>query len=224
MKTKRLVSMPWVLVAVGLLIFSQSLIWLYAPVEQTLGLVQKIFYLHLPLAWWGFVSFFIVFLASIVYLWKGNLGADQLAEVGAELGVLCSTLVLGSGMLWARASWNTWWTWDPRLTTTLIMWFVYVGYLLLRKAFPPGQRQRRMASVLGIVAFVDVPLVFFSIRLWRSIHPAVLANKGGGMPPEMLQTLLVSIVAWGIFFFVLLGLRMDQVRLQARMDRIISGL
>ena len=163
----------------------QVLIYRYAPVEQTMGLVQKIFYTHLPLAWWSFVSFFLVCVSGVAYLKTRNRHWDAVAGAAAEVGVVLSGLALVSGSIWARHSWGVWWTWDPRLTTTMILWFLYAGYLVLRKMDMPRERQANLCAVVGIVAFVDVPLVFLSARLWRSIHPAVFANKSGGLEPEM---------------------------------------
>ena len=171
-------------VSMALMAVGQYVIWFYAPEEMTMGLVQKIFYSHLPLAWWSFVAFFGVFAASVMVLWTGRECWDVLAGVLAEIGVLFSGLALVTGSIWGRAAWNTWWTWDPRLSTTLVMWFVYAGYLVLRSADVGGTKGAKVRAVLGIVAFLDVPLVFLSARLWRSIHPAVLASKGGGYIPE----------------------------------------
>ena len=157
---------PLLLVLLGgaALAVCQWLIFFYAPVEAQLGLMQKVFYTHLPLAWWALISFLVVFVASIV---------------------------------WARRSWGVWWTWDPRLTTTLVMWFIYAGYLVLRGLDLPPQRKRMICAVVGVVAFLDVPLVFLSARLWRSIHPAVFASKGGGLEPEMkLTAMACSGRAW----------------------------
>lgn len=189
--------------AMALMAIGQYAIWFYAPEEMTMGLVQKIFYVHLPLAWWSFVAFFGVFAASVMVLWTGKEKWDVLAGVLAEAGVLFSGLALITGSIWGRAAWNTWWTWDPRLSTTLVMWFVYSGYLVLRAADAGGAKGARMRAVLGIVAFVDVPLVFLSARLWRSIHPAVLASRSGGLEPEMWTTVWINLLAWGALFAAL---------------------
>ena len=185
----------------------QWFIWAYAPIEETMGLVQKVFYIHMPLAWWSLVSFFVVFCASIRHLLKRDAGSDILAGAAAEIGVLMSGLALVSGSIWGRAAWNVWWTWDPRLTTTLIMWFVYAGYLVLRGASGSGlggERRALVSAVLGIVAFLDVPLVFYSARIWRSVHPAVIASQGGGLEPEMWHTVLVNLLAFGLLWLTLL--------------------
>jgi len=196
----RILAMASVLaLAVG-----QWFIWSYAPLEETMGVVQKIFYIHMPLAWWALVSFFVVFLASVRHLMKRDAASDILAGAAAELGVLLAGLALVSGSIWGRAAWNVWWTWDPRLTTTLIMWFVYAGYLVLRGSGMGGERRAMVSAVLGVVAFLDVPLVFYSARIWRSVHPAVLASQGGGLEPEMWHTVLANLVAFGLLWLTLL--------------------
>jgi heme exporter protein C len=192
-------------------ILAQYLIWFHAPVEQSMGVVQKIFYTHMPLAWWSTVSFFVNFVASILYLAKRRDAYSRLAGAAAELGVLFSGLALITGMCWARPIWNVWWTWDPRLTTTLVMWFVYAAYLLLRASDVGGQRQDTVLAVLGVVAFLDVPLVFISARYWRSIHPSVLGSQGGGMEPEMWLAVLANLVAMGLFWLALLAFRTRQL-------------
>lgn len=123
----------------------QVLIYRYAPVEQTMGLVQKIFYTHLPLAWWSFVSFFLVCVSGVAYLKTRNRHWDAVAGAAAEVGVVLSGLALVSGSIWARHSWGVWWTWDPRLTTTMILWFLYAGYLVLRKMDMPASARRTCA-------------------------------------------------------------------------------
>ncbi|MBF0480940.1 MAG: cytochrome c biogenesis protein CcsA [Desulfovibrionaceae bacterium] len=203
------------------LVLGQYLIWFYAPVEQTMGLIQKIFYLHLPLAWWSLASFFTVFIASVLYLLRGKPAHDRLAQAACEIGVALATLALITGSLWARPIWNTWWTWDPKLTTTLVMWFIYMSYLLLRSAGLGGAGNgARVSAVLGVVAFLDVPLVFFAARKWRSIHPTVFGNASGGLEPEMLTTALVCVAAFGFFWLALLVQRTRQLRLAARLDAL----
>lgn len=200
---------------------AQGAVWFYAPIEATMGLVQKIFYAHLPLAWWSFVSFFVVFVASVGFLVRRTPFWDDLAGSAAELGVLLSALALVTGSLWGRAAWNVWWTWDPRLTTTLIMWFVYAGYLVLR-ASPMGAERRALVSAsLGVVAFLDVPLVFYSARLWRSVHPAVFGSRGGGLEPEMWATVLFCLAAFGLLWLALLVLRFGQARAARRLEAIL---
>lgn len=200
----------------------QWLIYAYAPLEATMGVVQKIFYIHLPLAWWSFVSFFVVFVASIMYLRGRASRWDHLAAAAAEVGVLCSGLALVTGALWARHSWGVWWTWDPRLTTTLIMWFVYAGYLILRTLDVPPARRGMICAVVGIVAFIDVPLVFVSARLWRSIHPAVFAARGGGLDDAMKLTVIRCVTAFGFIWAALVLARRNQLVLRERVEGLAA--
>lgn len=190
---------------------AQWFIWCYAPVEQTMGLTQKIFYFHISCAWWSMISFFVLFAAGIGYLLTRDAKYNRLGGAACEIGVLLSSIALVSGSLWGRSAWGVWWTWDPRLTTTLIMWFVYCGYLVLRASGIGGERHSLVLAVVGVVAFLDVPLVFFSARMWRSIHPAVLARQGGGLEPEMLTAMLVSLAAFGLLWLGLVGLRTRQL-------------
>ena len=203
------------------LVVGQWFIWAYAPLEETMGLVQKIFYIHMPLAWWALVSFFVVFAASIRHLMTRSSASDILAGAAAELGVLLSGLALVSGSIWGRAAWNVWWTWDPRLTTTLIMWFVYAGYLVLRGSGMGAERRAMVCAVLGVVAFLDVPLVFYSARIWRSVHPAVLASQGGGLEPEMWHTVLVNLAAFGLLWLTLLWARYSLGRAEERAQALL---
>jgi heme exporter protein C len=209
------------LLAAQVLALCQWLVFVYAPVERGMGLVQKIFYLHLPLAWWGLASFFVVFAASIAYLRSRRPWWDHLARAGAEVGLLLATLALVSGSIWARHSWGVWWTWDPRLTTTLVMCFVYAGYLALRGLDLPPQRTSAICAVVGIAGFLDMPLVFVSARLWRSIHPAVFASEGGGLEPEMRLTAWACVASFGLLWSALTFLRARQLDNAARLDHLL---
>lgn len=205
------------------LAFCQWLVFVWAPVEATLGFTQKIFYLHLPLAWWALFSFFLVFAGSIAWLWRREAIFDNMCEAAAELGLAFSGLALLSGMIWARKSWGVWWTWDPRLSTTLIMWFIYAGYLLLRHMEMPVGRRRVICAATGIVAFLDVPLVFVSARIFRSIHPAVL-GKGGGLTQEMQITAFFCVIGTGFLWLALLLLRCRQLSLEQRLEATLQKL
>ena len=206
--------------AVGLAV-CQWLIFVYAPVEAVMGVTQKIFYTHLPLAWWGLVSFLVVFCASAAYLKTRSFVWDRLAAAAAEVGVLLATLTVVTGCLWARHSWGVWWTWDPRLTTALIMWFVYCGYLVLRGLDMPPARRAAVSAAVGIVAFLDVPLVFVSARLWRSVHPAVFASEGGGLDPAMKLTAIACVAAFGFLWLALVLARKAQLDAAARMEALL---
>ncbi|MDR0339852.1 MAG: cytochrome c biogenesis protein CcsA [Desulfovibrio sp.] len=194
---------PFLALAGGFLLAAcQWLILVYAPTEATLGLPQKIFYLHLPLAWWGLFSFFLVFIASGAYLASRKRFWDVLAGAAAEIGLALAALALISGAIWAKTSWGLWWTWDARLTTTLVMCFIYAGYLVVRGMDMQPDRRARIAAVLGIVAFLDVPLVFFSARLWSYIHPPSIS-----LEPEMKHTLVACIASFALLWLGLLLFR-----------------
>lgn len=180
--------------------------FLYAPTEATMGNVQRIFYFHVPSAWVSFIAFFIVCIASIAFLKTGSIKWDRLAATSAEIGVLFITLVLITGPLWAKPVWGTFWTWDARLTTSLILWLIYVAYLMVRNYTLDKERGARFAAVFGIIGFVDVPIVYLSIRWWRTLHPAPVIGGGGGLDPAMLTTLLISVFAFTLLYIVLMVL------------------
>src|SRR6204780_2131336 len=172
-----------------------------APTEQTMGPVQRIFYYHVPSAWTAFILFFINFFASIVYLiWRAN-KADIVALVTAEVGVVFCTVVLVTGPIWARPVWGIWWTWDLRLTLTLVLWLIYVSYLMLRRFSSSGQTPV-MAAVLAVLGALDVPLVYFSIWFFRTQHPQPVIGGGGSIDPRMLDTLMLSWTAFLFFGFL----------------------
>ncbi|MBD3378105.1 cytochrome C assembly protein [candidate division KSB1 bacterium] len=180
--------------------------FMYAPTEATMGHVQRIFYFHVPSAWVSFIAFFIVCIASIVFLKTGSIKWDRLAATSAEIGVLFITIVLITGPLWAKPVWGTFWTWDARLTTSLILWLIYVAYLMVRNYTQDKERGARFAAVFGIIGFVDVPIVYLSIRWWRTLHPAPVIGGGGGLDPTMLTTLLISVFAFTLLYIVLMVL------------------
>ncbi len=190
-------------------------IFLYAPIEKTMGIIQKIFYFHVSSAFLSFFGFFIVFVASILFLYRRDRKWDILAQSSAEIGVIFCSLVLITGPIWAKPIWNVWWTWDPRLTTTLILWFIYVTYLMLRKMAGEGQRAT-FTAVFGIIGFINVPITFFAIRIWRTIHPIVIRSSGINITSPMLNTLIITLVAFTLLFFHLLMARM-------RLERIREG-
>ena len=199
------------------------LIFMVVPTEQQMGIVQRIFYFHVSSAWMAFLGFFLVAGASAVYLWNGSRGADRLAEAAAEVGVLFCSLVLVTGPIWARPIWGVWWTWDPRLTMTVILWAIYASYLMLRAFGGEDDAIRRYAAVLGIIGVLDIPIIMVSVRLLRGIHPAVLTRNEGGsglVDPWMRLALLVSSIA-----LILLGLWLMQLRIRtARLTEEVAAL
>lgn len=192
------------------------LVFMVVPTEREMGIVQRIFYFHVSSAWAAYLGFFIVAGASARYLWTGSRAADRLAEASAEVGVLFCTLVLITGPLWARPVWGVWFTWDPRLTMTVILWGIYASYILLRSFGGDDEAVRRWAAVLGIVGVLDIPIIMISVRLLRGIHPAVIARNEGGsglVDPWMRTGLVVSAVAILLLAAWLIRLRADGARL-----------
>ncbi len=212
---------PWLLAASCLsILVALYAAFVYAPEEATMGQVQRIFYFHVPAAWVAFLAYFGVFVAGIGYLKTRRMGWDIVARSSAEIGVLFTTLALITGSLWAKPVWGTWWTWDPRLTTTLVLWLIYVSYLLLRSALPEPERRAAFASVVGIVGFVDVPIVFGSIRWWRTIHPVVMDTGGFDLARPMLVALLVALSAFTILYLALLSVRISLERSKEDLERL----
>lgn len=196
----------------------------YAPTERTMGDAQRIFYFHVPSAWIGFFAFFVVFIASILFLWKRERRWDALALSAAEIGVVFTTLVLLTGPLWAKKVWGAFWVWDARLTTTLILWLIYVGYLMLRRT-AESERRARFAAVLAIIGFLDVPIIYVSVQIWRTMHPQLIIGTPGGLAPAMMQTLMVCLLSftWLFAYFLIQRVRLEQARDRVNALRATRG-
>ncbi|MBQ3033681.1 MAG: cytochrome c biogenesis protein CcsA [Deferribacterales bacterium] len=184
--------------------------FVYAPMEIKMGAVQKIFYFHVSSAWVGFFAFFVTFVMSIMLLFTKNYLYDDIAEASAVVGVIFCTIVIVTGPIWARPTWGVWWTWDPRLTSTLILWFVYISYIMLRKFIDDADRRAKFSAALGIIGFIDVPIVFLSIRWWRTIHPNVVQQGGGGLHPDMKTAMFVCL---GVFTILYVCMMIKKLRL-----------
>ena len=202
MKRKRILQSTLLLIGAVLMVAALYMIFIYVPTDKHTGIVQRIFYFHVPLAWISFLAFFVVFICSIVYLRTRNVKWDAFAHASAEIGILFTTLVLVTGPLWAKPVWGIWWTWDSRLTATLVLWLVYIAYVLVRNYAVTKEQGARFAAVVGIVGFVDVPIVFIAVKLWRTQHPSTIVFEGG-LTPEMVFTLLTSIAAFTILYILL---------------------
>jgi heme exporter protein C len=213
--------LPWL---VGpAMVAALYLIFMVVPTERDQGIVQRIFYVHVPSAWTAFLGFFVVCGASLLFLWRGSADWDRIAKASAEVGMVFCTLVLLTGPMWARPIWGTWWTWDPRLTMTIILWTIYASYLLLRAYGSDEDQISRYAAVLGIVGAIDIPLIAYSVRMWRGIHPAVMMSKdpqGGLRDPAMRYTLLVSAVAFLLTYSWLLLVRVRSLRVGEEVERL----
>ena len=196
-----------------------AMAFLYAPFELTQGDPQRVFYVHLPMAIAAYLSFLVVFVASILYLWKRSIKHDILARSAAEVGVLFLTLVIISGGFWGLGTWGTFWQWEPRLTFTFILWLIYVAYMMLRHAADDRERMARYAAVLGIIGFIDVPLIFMSVYLWRGLHP-----EPAGMPRDIAVTFLVGLVAFVLLFVYLVVRRYRIDRERERIEDFRASL
>jgi len=187
----------------ALMIAALYMVFVYVPTEKHAGIVQRIFYFHVPVAWVSFLAFFVTFISSILYLWKREIKWDAIACASAEAGVIFTTLVLITGPVWAKPAWGIWWTWDARLTTSLVLWLIYVAYLLVRSLASEPARGARYGAVIGIVGFIDVPVVFLTVNLWRTQHPTTIIFEGG-LTTSMLITLLVCIAAFTFLYILLI--------------------
>jgi heme exporter protein C len=195
-------------------------IW-FTPPEATQGLAQKIYYLHLPAALNAYIAFGVVAVTSVVYLWLRDPRADRVAESSAEVGLLFTTVVLTTGPIWAKPIWGAWWTWDARLTLTLFLWFIYAGYLVLRGAIPEPEMRARYSAVLGILGALLIPFIHMSVYLFRTLHPMpiVLKPDRPSLPPEMLNTLLLSFAAFFLLYIALLRERYRLAEERALLDQ-----
>lgn len=205
---------------IALLMSALSMVFFYAPVEVTQGVVQKIFYLHLSFVVCMYVPLFFGMLYAIIYLVTKHAWSDQLSNAFVEIGYLFTTGVLLSGSIWAKPVWGAWWTWDARLTTTLLIWLVYTSYLLVRFYFGRDESGKIWSATLAILGFLDVPLIHYSVTLFRGVHPKVITE--GGMAPAMSQTLLMCIAAFCALAAWMIVLRYRLGMLQFKLQTLES--
>ena len=188
----------------------------WAPTERVMGIVQRLFYLHVPLVWTGFLGFAIVFAASIAYALKRTDAWDLRARAAGEVGLLFVTLGIVTGAIWGKPVWGTWWTWDAKLTTTFILWMVYLGYLMVRAFAPTRDQAARYAAVIGIIGFAVVPLVYMASAWWETLHPELvigpLVDTGGLEDQRMSTVLQFSLVSFTLLFALLFRQRVGQIR------------
>jgi heme exporter protein C len=195
----------------------------YAPADALMGDVQRIMYIHVPTAWVAFFAFFVVFVSSLVYLWKRLPEADRLAYASAEIGALFTGLTLIDGSIWGKPTWGIWWTWDARLTTTAILFVIYVGYLMLRSFIEEPDRRARLAALVGIVGFIDVPITYMSVLWFRTLHqPPSIQRGGSSMPDTMLFTLLLNVGAYTLVYLFFLVKRVRIESLNAIAETLVA--
>ncbi len=211
--TSKLISRLYWLVTFCLLVAVTAMMAFWTPREETMGDVQKIFYIHLPTAISTFIVCFVVFVASVMYLLQRRSWWDDVAFAAAKVAVLLASIVLLTGMIWGRSAWGHWWTWSPRLTFSLILWLLYVVYLMIRPSIESSQRRALICAVYGVIAFMDVPLVYLSVKLLPDIHPSSIQ-----LSPDMRTTLLAWFVPMGM---LVIGLVVTSFKIN-RLHRAIS--
>ena len=192
--------------AVVLMLLAAGAIFLYAPTDALQGPVQRIFYLHVSAAIAAFASFAVVLAGGLVYLWRESEAADRLARAAALVGVVFTTVTLVMGMLWAKPTWGVYWAWDARLTSTLVLLMIYAGYLLVRRLAEPGRQAARFAAVVGIFGFIDVPVVYFSVTWWNTVHPGPIIVDDA-LPAAMLSTFLFTMACTLVLATVMIAIR-----------------
>jgi heme exporter protein C len=208
-----------------MILFAVGLVFFYAPVEKLMGPVQKVFYFHVANAWVGMLGFMVAAVAGVLYLVKSEDRWDIAGFAAVEISLVFFLTAIITGSIWARPAWNTWWTWDPRLTTATIMLLIYAAYLMLRAGIEDPDRRARFGAVYAIVGFLSVPLTFFSARLFRTIHPVVIGSNQPGaegafdMTPLMLQAFMFSLLT---FSFIFADLIWHRVRLGELADKVES--
>jgi heme exporter protein C len=203
---------------------SLYLVFISTPLDATLGFTQKIFYYHVPCAWVTYLAFFIGAGSGVMFLVRRSMAWDHLAHASIEVGTVFTTLVLITGPLWARPTWGAYWVWDTRLTTTFILWLMELSYLLLRAFIDEPDKAARFCAVLGLLGALDVPVIHFSVVMWRSLHPdaVVLSQRGfgAGLPTDFLIALLVSLATFTLLFGLLTALRYHSLRLRGLLDEM----
>lgn len=194
--------------------------FLYAPEDAVQGPAQRIFYFHVPIAWIGMLAFVVMTVASIGYLWKRDERWDWAARASAEIGTVFITLTLITGSIWGRTTWGTWWSWDPKLTASLILWFMYIGYLMIRSYMGRTPASANAGAVLAIIGVFDVPIIYEAVNLWRGLHPSAEVGVAGALPPSVVLTLMVSLTGFTLLYaFLMLQLYSFQ-KLQTLAQRL----
>lgn len=202
------------------------MIFLYAPTDAIEGDPQRIFYFHLPVAILGMLAFGIVTVGGLMFLWKKDERWDWAARAAAEVGAVFLTFALITGSIWGRTTWGTWWTWDARLTTTLILWFIYIGYIMLRSYMGRTPSSARAGAVLAVIGLIDIPIIYESVNWWRTLHPqqVITLTSSPQLPPEMLYTLIVSFVACTLLFSLLIVQLYQLEKMQTLAQRLRAEL
>jgi heme exporter protein C len=213
----------WALTLLGMAV-TIWMAFLYAPEDAVEGQPQRIFYFHVPVSWAGMLAFVVMAAAGILYLWKKDERWDWIARASAEIGTVFISLALITGSIWGRTTWGTWWTWDARLTTTLILWFVYIGYLMLRNYMGRSSASNRAGAVMSIICVIDVPIIYESVNWWRTLHPAAEIGVAGALPPSVVLTLMISLTTFTVLYVVLMIQAYHLQRMQTLAQRLRAEL
>lgn len=221
MKLDTRVRMVLLVVTAIMIMFAIYMAFIYAPTHDPMGDVQRIFYFHVASAWIAYLAFGITFAGSLAYLRTKNLKWDNLASASTEAGVVFCTLAIITGPLWAKAVWGVFWQWDDlKLFMTLVLWFVFIAYLILRGNVKHGRNRANLSAVFGILGFMCIPLSFAANRIWSQYHPTVIATSGGSLQSSMLQALIVSVFAFTFLYVNLVLMRLDVKRMRRQLENI----
>lgn len=202
---------PLLILSAALMGVALYMIFVWVPTETNQGAVQRILYFHVPVAWGSMLGIFVVSGSSFMYLWKKNEKWDRLAVASAEVGVVFGAMMLLSGMIWARPVWAVWWTGEAKLTTALILFFIYVAYLMFRAYFPPGAQRQRLAAIIGVIGAIDSPIIYFAANLWSQAHPPLVtgpaADAESSLGSDLGTVLLVATLAFSFLFIFMVQTR-----------------
>ncbi len=199
------------LALIGML-YTPWLVLVETSIEAQMGLAQKIFYYHVPSAMMMYLGFFVCFVFSVLYLWKRTGRFDIYASIGAEVGLLFCVLVMLSGPLWAKPVWNAWWVWDAQLTLVTVMFLIFVSYMMLKNYSEESIQSARFRAVLAIIGFMNAPLIHYAVQLWRTHHPTVMREGGGGLPPDMKFAFRMCLIVWFFLFIAIFSRRVSLER------------
>ena len=212
-----------IFISLLMMITNMYLIFVWAPTEKVMGHIQRIFYLHVPMAWLAFIAFFIVFVSGVLYLWKKDFKYDRIASSAAEIGVIFTTIVLITGPIWAKPVWGIWWSWDARLTTTLVLWMIYMGYHIVRSYSSNRTQAATYSAILGVIGFIDVPIVYFAVDWWRTQHQRLVVgvtSVEGSLNPDMRIVLYFSLISFTALMVCLLWLRVSMKGLEMKLQSV----
>jgi heme exporter protein C len=205
------------IVALAMLLVGSFVGLFVVPADSMQGDIQRLMYVHVPAAWLAFLSFFVVFLMSVLYLIQRDLRWDRVAQSSAEIGVVFTALTLALGSMWGKPTWGVWWTWDPRLTTTAIMLAIYVGYLAIRSFAEDPDKRARWAAIVGIIGFANVPIVYLSVIWWRTLHQPPSSPRS--VSPEILWTLMFNLAAFTLVYIYLMIRRIRLAKLEGELEQ-----